>query len=174
MEMRIYLKKTTKRKKTSTLIMVLLKKFLPSKTVRVRELQWNFVEGVFASPTQLVRTRTSDYEMIRNLISSPIFDASVPLTFFLGPSHVALQMPPDLIVVLVSLGESTFKFLDETQKVQPSKKAAAKELFEKAIVEEPFAKADEKVPSEEKAPFPQEKYTQSILSSGKGSEKVVG
>lgn len=81
MEMRIYLKKTTKRKKTSTLIMVLLKKFLPSRTVR--EWQWNFVEGVFASLTQVVRTSTSDYEMIRNLISFPIFDASVPLTFFL-------------------------------------------------------------------------------------------
>lgn len=72
-------------------------------------------------------------------------------------------MPPNLIIVLGSLGESTFTFLDEAQKVQLSKKAAAKELFEKAIVEEPFAKADEKVPSEEKAPFPQEKYTQSIL-----------
>lgn len=94
-------------------------------------------EGVFASPTKLVRTSTSDSEMIGNLITSPIFDASVPRIFLPGPSHIA----PDM----------------------PSKKTATEEPSEKAATEEPSTQAAQKVPSEEKAPSHQEKSTQSML-----------
>lgn len=76
------------------------------------------VEDAFASPTNLVSTDTFDYEMIRNLMFSPIFDASIPPTFLQpGPSQVTQERPPDLTLVISSLGESTYKFLINLVKI---------------------------------------------------------
>lgn len=119
-------------------------------------------ENLFMSLVKLVRGSTFDSDMIRNLLASPISDVSAPphppLSFVQArPSQAPPEIPPNLTMIIGSLGESTYNFLDETQKVQPS---------EKVTQEEPSDKDAEKIASEAaKEPSLEEKSTK-CLSPG--------